>query len=383
MKFILSTGDFKILGTSYPGFPIVLDKLMNIQWYIFEFLIFACITEGTASSLLSWEQYGRALYDYFSFCEANGYDWKNTKLTADHSITDRYYNWSISECGLASSTVNDRLGIIYRFYEHSLNMGWTSSLPWLGKKPFLKDPKAGLLKKDTTGRKTRYLGSGKGNSASISVLSRIQVDALLDSIFNTELKLITRLGLGCGLRKTELLTFPIQYVVNPEDYPSQKMNYRVMLKPQDMALKGKKGRQIDIPAPLMDDLWKYMKFDRQARAALCTNKVDQKILFLNAEGRRFANGGRGLNRLYDKLNLPFKVYPHILRHTYATHTLYVLRKMQLPLEPLIYVRDRLGHASITTTEIYLHFIELVDDSILDTVQNYLAEYYDEVAHEAA
>ncbi len=383
MKLVLSTTDFKIFGTSYPGFPLVLDKLMNIHWHIFEFLICICITRGTVNSVLTWEQYGRAMYDFFSFCEANGHDWTNTKMTTDHSITDRYYNWSISECGLLSSTVNDRLSVIYRFYEHALAVGWISSLPWLGDKPFLKDQKAGLIRKDTSGGDKSHPSSGNGMSTTVKILSRTQIDVLMDSIFNIELKLITRLGLGCGLRKEELLTFPYRYVVNPDDYPRQKKNYRIMLRSRDMKLKGKKDRQIDIAAPLMKDLWNYIKFDRQIRAALAIDEADEKILFLTEDGRRFANGGRGLNRLYNQLNLPFKVYPHILRHTYATHTLYVMRKMDLPLEPLIYIRDRLGHSSILTTEVYLHFIELVDDKLLDTLQNKLEDYYQEVAREAA
>lgn len=383
MKLVFSTSDFKINGSTYPGFPILLDELMSIHWYALEFLIYACIVRGTAKSHLTWEQYGRALYDFFAFCEANGHDWKDTSLTSRHSLIEIYRNWCMSECASESSTVNDRLRIIYRFYEFAREEGWISNLPWKGKKKFLKDNKPGVTSKDTTGGNSTYPSSRKGNITSISVLSRLQVDMLSESISNIELKLITRLGLGCGLRKDELVTFPKKYIVDPKAYPKTKMNYRVKIDPRDMKTKGSKSRQIDIPAPLMGDLWRYIKFDRQVRAALCTNEKENKILFLTEKGRRFANSGRGLNTLYSRLDLPFKVNPHILRHTYATHTLYVLKKMNLPLEPLIYVRDRLGHSSIKTTELYLHFIELVDDNVLDMVQNNIAAYYAEVANEAA
>jgi integrase len=48
----------------------------------------------------------------------------------------------------------------------------------------------------------------------------------------------------------------------------------------------------------------------------------------------------------------------MLRHSYAIHTLLLLRsRPDIKLEPLMYVRDRLGHASVQTTMVYLQQIE--------------------------
>lgn len=383
MRLIFSTSDFKISDIPFPGFPILLDAFMNVQWHVLNFLIYVCTVEGIANSLATWEQYGRGLYDYFGFCEANGYDWKVTNSKSKHSTIDKYRNWSMAECGLEPSTVNDRLRIIYRFYEYALEEFWIENLPWKGKKEFLKDYKPGLIKKDTTGGNKSFSNGRKASITTVRILSRIHIDTTLGVIANLELKLITRLALASGLRKQELLTFPTKYIVDPNDYPATKMNYRITLNPKDMKTKNNKSRQIDIPASLMRDLWSYIKYDRQERSSLCGNEKDKTLLFLTEHGKRFSNGGRGLNKLYKELALPFKLNPHILRHTYATHTLYVLTKMNLPMVPLIYVRDRLGHSSIKTTEIYLHLVELVDDSVLDTMQNNLTEYYEEVANEAS
>lgn len=381
MRLIFSTSDFKISGIPFPGFPILLDAFMCIQWQVLDFLI-QLFTKGEKFySHPTWEQYGRSLYDYFSFCEANGYDWNATNSTSKHSIIENYRNWSMAECGLEPSTVNDRLRIIYSFYEHALQESWIPNLPWKGRKELLKDYKPALIKQNTTGGDHSYPSNRKASLTTVRVLSRTQIDRMLEAIQNQEFKLITRLGLACGLRKQELVTFPVKYIVDTNEYPSTKMNYRVTLNPKDMTIKRKKGRHIDIPASLMSDLWSYIKFDRQARSSLCNEEKDKNLLFLTEHGKRFSDGGRGLNKLYKELALPFKVNPHILRHTYATHTLYILTKMNLPMVPLIYVRDRLGHSSIKTTEIYIHFIELVDDNVLDTMQNNLAEYYAEVANE--
>lgn len=383
MRLIFSTSNFKISDIPFPGFPILLDAFMNVQWHALNFLIYVCTVEGIANSLATWEQYGRGLYDYFGFCEANGYDWKVTNNKSKHSTIDKYRNWSMAECGLEPSTVNDRLRIIYRFYEYALEEFWIENLPWKGKKEFLKDYKPGLIKKDTTGGNKSFSNGRKASITTVRILSRIHIDTTLGVIANLELKLITRLALASGLRKQELLTFPTKYIVDPNDYPATKMNYRITLNPKEMKTKNNKSRQIDIPASLMRDLWSYIKYDRQERSSLCGNEKDKTLLFLTEHGKRFSNGGRGLNKLYKELALPFKLNPHILRHTYATHTLYVLTKMNLPMVPLIYVRDRLGHSSIKTTEIYLHLVELVDDSVLDTMQNNLTAYYEEVANEAS
>ena len=66
-------------------------------------------------------------------------------------------------------------------------------------------------------------------------------------------------------------------------------------------------------------------------------------------------------------------HPHMLRHTYATYTLYEMRKRGSSVDPLMYVRDRLGHSSITTTEQYLHYLSLVEDEVV-------TDFQDEIDH---
>ncbi|MDF5638014.1 hypothetical protein P3733_28045, partial [Vibrio parahaemolyticus] len=50
----------------------------------------------------------------------------------------------------------------------------------------------------------------------IKVLNKEQVEELLKSINNKTLRLIVRLALLTGLRKEELLTFPVTYVSAPQ-----------------------------------------------------------------------------------------------------------------------------------------------------------------------
>lgn len=61
----------------------------------------------------------------------------------------------------------------------------------------------------------------------------------------------------------------------------------------------------------------------------------------------------------------FPVRAHMLRHTYGTYTLSALRKSaDFQGEPLLYVRDRMGHSDVQTTAIYLHLINQLDAQIV-------------------
>ena len=76
-------------------------------------------------------------------------------------------------------------------------------------------------------------------------------------------------------------------------------------------------------------------------------------LFFNSRHQKLTRAG--VSYIIDKyvksvreqttLLLPDKVSPHIFRHTKAMHLLQINMN-------LIYIRDFLGHASVTTSEIY-------------------------------
>ena len=69
-----------------------------------------------------------------------------------------------------------------------------------------------------------------------------------------------------------------------------------------------------------------------------------------------------------------------LRNTYATHTLKsLMQKKSLRFNPLLYVRDRLGHSSITTTERYLHFLDELEDDLRTQYQQEIEDICDELA----
>ena len=130
MRLVFATDDFTLYSVGYPGFPIILNKEMEVVEEVLFFLIYHCIHRGRVKSLKSWQAYGQSLYDYFAFLEDNGFHWRNYSYTSDHSILAAYRDWSLSSVGLNPNTVNYRLRIIIRFYEYAYRKTWISSLPF-------------------------------------------------------------------------------------------------------------------------------------------------------------------------------------------------------------------------------------------------------------
>lgn len=109
--------------------------------------------------------------------------------------------------------------------------------------------------------------------------------------------------------------------------------------------KGAKERTIPIHDQAMESLTDYLE---DARPMLVRNK-DERALFLNRRGERLTRQGFWLIlKGYAKsANLSADVTPHTLRHSFATH---MLRGGM----PLRNVQEMLGHANISTTQVYTH-----------------------------
>ncbi|MDR5900145.1 site-specific integrase [Halomonas vilamensis] len=373
MDLFFSTSKFKLNGQSYSGVPILISKEGKVVEEALDFCMSYLIKRGRVQSSKSWVTYGKALYQFFGWCEANGIDWRDVGNDREATILAEFRDWNLSSEGgsLAARTVNARLRLLCAFYRYAANSGWVATVPYAMETITVSQPKGFLAHVDASGgMRTSADVMLKTPRTVIRLLSKHQSRDLLDALSNPTHKLIVRLALTTGMRREELATFPLKYVINPVTYTKHRSFIRVNLDPRDMAIKGNQSRGIDVPRTVMEDLWQYV-LDRRHQHESISGR-SQSVLLLTESGQPYANDGASFLGIVKKAGkaagIPY-VNVHVLRHTYATHTLYAMMQAKAQTHALLYVRDRLGHASITTTEQYLHCISELEDALMNDFQS--------------
>jgi integrase/recombinase XerC len=150
-----------------------------------------------------------------------------------------------------------------------------------------------------------------------------------------------------GLRLAELVN------LNPEDVDLDDAMIRV-------TGKGNKTRLIPVGRMARNSVAEWSRVRSELAAG------DENALFVGVRGRRISPR-TVQNRVRHwalKAGIPQRVYPHLFRHSFATHLMESSRDLRA-------VQELLGHADISTTQIYTH---------LDF--QHLAQIYDE-AHPRA
>ena len=141
-----------------------------------------------------------------------------------------------------------------------------------------------------------------------------------------------------GLRVTELVSLDVSDIALESD----PVTVRCLGK-------GERERVLPLHQRPVDELRQYIF---HVRPRLVRNRREP-ALFVNRRGERLTRQGFWLilKNYAREAKLDKAITPHTLRHTYATH-------MLSGGMPLRNVQDALGHASISTTQIYTH---LTDD----------------------
>ncbi|MFZ5960703.1 tyrosine-type recombinase/integrase [Pseudomonas knackmussii] len=369
MELIWATDDFLIAGQPYPGFPILLEDSMEscvpANQFFRNYLL-----RGAIGSKQSWPSTGRALYDFFSFLRAHELDWRDVDRGEAKSLVAAYRDFCLNECELAPNTTGQRLRYICKFYEFAMREGWVTRLPFAYEERTVRQKTDFLAHIDASGGKATVNDvMPRRTKALPKFLCMTEVKALLAAADNPHHRMMIRLALHTGLRREELAAFPLSYVFDPDKAGKTKHNFRIRLDPFDgrgMKTKGSKLRDIWVSRRFMADLHHYAMKVRGERASL--SKSPQRALLLNQFGMPYGEGGKSLNRIISETGrrAGIKVHTHMLRHTYATHTLVSLQRNRTSgLDPLVFVQRQLGHRSIQTTMMYLHLVnEMADEAVL-------------------
>jgi integrase/recombinase XerD len=179
------------------------------------------------------------------------------------------------------------------------------------------------------------------------VLTLHEIDLILEQCnLNDGLGLRNRamieLAYSCGLRVSELVEFQYQNYFPEEEFVR-------------IVGKGNKERLVPIGQSAIHYIQLYLENVRNHQKV---EKGNEGYLFLNRRGKKLTRNMFFLiiKDLAQKAGIQKTVSPHTFRHSFATHLIENGADLRA-------VQDMLGHASITTTEIYLH----LDKSYLQEV----------------
>jgi len=235
--------------------------------------------------------------------------WK--EITADHF---RRYLFDCSKRGIARPTIRLHFAALRTFFKFLTERHGLKENP-------LKEVQLPKLEK-----KLPIVLTTKQMDELLSAPLRVEKSARAPVWMPARDVAILELFYSSGLRLAELVSLDVSHV----DIYSESV--RVLGK-------GRKERVVPVGAPALEAIQKY----RQAA------NVHSGPLFISKLRRRMApvNVGLVLKRYLPHTSIPLKISPHKLRHSFATHLLDAGADLRS-------VQSLLGHASLSTTQIYTH-----------------------------
>ncbi len=277
------------------------------RFHVEPFLDHLAFERGLSARTL--EAYGRDLFRFLAYLADRGVD----DLEAVEGAHLREYTYRLKDDGLAPTSIRRAQSTLRTYFAFCLAEGWVADDP------------------------TERLESPRTWRRLPDVLSRDEVVRLVEApdpdadVFWRD-RAILEVLYSSGLRVSELADLPLTGV---------DLDERVLL----VYGKGSKERLVPLGGPAARALERYL---RELRPELDRGQGRGRV-FLTARGRpvsrqtvwnlvRAAARAAGIER---------KVSPHTLRHTFATHLLEGGADLAA-------VQELLGHADISTTQIYTH-----------------------------
>jgi len=170
------------------------------------------------------------------------------------------------------------------------------------------------------------------------VLTQQEIEMMIASIdlshpLGERNKAIIEILYGCGLRVSELTDLKLTDLFPDEGYVI-------------IIGKGNKQRIVPIGPKVIDQILRYKN---HVRVHLPIKYGQENFLFLNQNGRKLTRAMifTIIRRIAELAGIKKVISPHTFRHSFATHLVENGADLRA-------VQDMLGHAFITTTEIYTH-----------------------------
>jgi integrase/recombinase XerD len=278
-----------------------------MEGLIQEFMDYLGHERGLAANTL--ESYGRDLKQYCGFLS------EDTSYTAETAsqATIVAYLMLLRKQGKATATIARRLAALKAFYQFMIEGNYVTKNPTDN----LSSPKLErrLPKILTVAEVEKLL-----EQPDISTPGGIRDKAMLEVLYAT------------GIRVSELIN------LNLDDLDFQEGFIRCIGK-------GSKERVVPMGEMAIRSLELYLSKGRPK----LVSKNTKAGLFLNHHGRRLTRQGfwKIVKKYAAQLKIRKEITPHTLRHSFATHLLENGAEIRA-------VQEMLGHADISTTQIYTH-----------------------------
>jgi len=278
-----------------------------MQQLIDEYLNFMAVEKGASRNTL--DAYSRDLNRYAAFID--GLKTPDIRrIGAEQLIA--YLSLLKSE-GLAANSVNRALAALRGFYKYLLREKKLDSSPIV----HIELARVWMHLPDVLSREEMGLLLAQPGSATPAA---VRDSAMLELIYAT------------GIRVSELTGLTVNSI-------NWQIGYLIAMG------KGGKERIVPLGRTAYDQVKRYIE---GARPLILKNRQND-VLFLNRRGEGMTRQGfwKIVKKYAANANLAKKVHPHTFRHSFATHLLEGgadLRSVQI----------MLGHADISTTQIYTH-----------------------------
>ena len=253
----------------------------------------------------------RTLERFADWCAEHDYSPEDV----DEPLLAEYHRWLRGECRLAASSCRISLVHLRQFFRY------------LAREKVLPSNPAALLE---CGRAGRPLPETLGAEAVNTLLQSIDPS---DIPYGARDRAILEMLYGSGLRVSELVNLRADQVDWEENFLR-------------ITGKGNKTRYVPLGGVAAKALRSYLA---HARSRLLRNGRRADVLFLSNRGERLTRDRvrQIIKERARAAGLPENVYPHIMRHSFATHLLENGADLRV-------IQDMLGHASLSTTQIYTH-----------------------------
>ncbi|MCH7886827.1 MAG: site-specific tyrosine recombinase XerD [Candidatus Marinimicrobia bacterium] len=284
------------------------EERSEFQNYLRDFFIHLRMERNLSENTIS--AYSIALKRYIAFLEDRGIQ---NADEVSYDVVEGMFTL-LSSMGLSSRSVAQNLSALKAFHR------------------FLEDED--ITRKDPT----QNFQTPRVSKKLPQVLEYSEIKRILNSIDSSSLigirdRTMFEVLYGAGLRVSELINLNIGNIFKEEGF------IRVI---------GKRSKERIIP--LGEEAFRWIGlWSSDARPQIAKLGSSGDYLFLNARGIRMTRDGffKLFKKQIDKAGIEKDVSPHTFRHSFATHLLEGGADLRS-------VQEMLGHASISTTQIYTH-----------------------------